>query len=91
MGWDRELSRAAQASLWALAALITASTARADASESTPTEQVHAELSAEERALLRDLDLLLELELLRDWDPAADLPIPADPVQANAVDPEEAP
>ena len=85
------MSRAARLALLGLAGLWAPGSARAQ--ESTPPAPAAAPrpLSAEDRALLRDLDLLMELELLRDWDPEADLPIPADPVQANAVLPKESP
>lgn len=40
----------------------------------------------EDRALLAELELLLEWELLHAWDPALDLPIPLDPASPPAGD-----
>jgi hypothetical protein len=36
------------------------------------------ELSREDMELLRELNVLLEWDLLRDWDPEEHLPIPVD-------------
>ena len=45
-----------------------------------------ADLSPDDRALLEQLDLLLELELLEAWDPGENLPIPlANPEAAAEV------
>ena len=44
---------------------------------SPATEARTDELSPEDRELLRDLELLEALELLRGWDPGEDLPIPS--------------
>lgn len=48
-----------------------------------------AGLSAEDRELLKLLDLLEELELLDAWDPQEDLPIPSSSVLSP--EPESAP
>jgi hypothetical protein len=41
-----------------------------------------------DEAVLRDVDLLLEWELLQGWDPAENLPIPLPPEPAKAPEPE---
>ena len=82
MGWfSRRLTELGAVSLLAVGPLT------ATASEPTP-----AELSAEDRALLEQLDLLLELELLEAWDPDENLPIRVadEPVSAETK-PEESP
>lgn len=61
-------------------ALLGAEAATGPATEASPTASAPAgeELSAEDRAILAHLELLLDLELLEDWDPDQDLPIPVD-------------
>lgn len=61
-------------------ALLGAEGATTPATEASPTASARAgdELSAEDRAILAHLELLLDLELLESWDPDQDLPIPVD-------------
>ena len=49
--------------------------AKADPAAQHPKREV---LRPDDVALLEQLEMLLELELLEDWDPDEDLPIPAD-------------
>jgi hypothetical protein len=51
--------------------------ARAQTDEApSGAEPGNPELTEEDAQLLREIDLLLEWELLRDWDPEENLPIP---------------
>lgn len=46
-----------------------------------------APLPPEDRALLEDLDLLLDWEMMTQWDPAEDLPIPVESAEAATPSP----
>ena len=51
----------------------------------TPLPEPPAEgANARDAALLEQLEILLEIELLEDWDPEADMPIPVTPGPARA-------
>jgi hypothetical protein len=66
VGWQRGHLSGAAAWLW----LLVASPTLAD----EPTAP--AEISEEDLEILKEFELLLELELLEGWDPVEDLPIP---------------
>jgi hypothetical protein len=52
------------------------------------TASVEEELTPEDREILRQLELFSDWELLKEWDPGEDLPIPLDS-PASADLPEE--
>ena len=70
--WQRSICLCAGLVTVPLLAAPAATAAEPDKQPASPSQP----LSAEDAELLRNLDLLLQLEFLSNWDPAEDLPIP---------------